>query len=970
MSALCCLLLCAIWGRALSATDEGQGSEPAWASPTARTLRRVGPAADVPEQPNFQSNLDCTELTYRQTDSSAMQAGCFMPTAFGLVEPDSDAVIFNGTDEAVPISPYLPHQVLTPWPGTINMLSLSAASTGGSYLSLYRNVTADLRDERDVSGRLVAKQLAAPPDMELKDPAGRPLVINAQTMAFSANGSWLVVETLTGAFVRINLATLDMTAFAPAYGALGNPALLKSQVAVSEDGRFVAVENTVADAFKVYDLAACSGQADNLRPQDCATYDYWPFITGQLNGLRSITHVRFVTDGILGFDASSATDVSTYELAPTDGIDALIEYLAVGDSYTSGEGAFDYEYGTDTGDDVCHLSSKSYPLLISSQLFASGRSVACSGARMQDVVPTEPNKYRGQVAGGIPADTRSADSIARVLADFTPGYLAQSEFVSHYQPQVLTVSVGGDDIGFGEMIENCVEPHVSLHLSDSTCFDTYEDRLELKNLIDRTIPKWTTLFRRLQSKSPLSRIYAIGYPQIAVDTGNCAANVHLNKGELEFSQEIVAYLNSAIGQASANAGIRYIDIAKALAGHRLCETDSYDVAVNGLTAGADGGPFGLKIFGKESYHPNALGQSLIAAAVLGQSHNLGEVKSDANDSGADPESAAALLDAPKSGRAVMVRVPDPDLVPPVINRGGKVTVHVDGAADGLRPTGSYTIYLDGAGGSVLGQLGSDQSASIDGSIDVPAGAAAGGHTIDIVGTGQGGDIIDVTQATYIAASDTDADGDGIPNASDTCPGAVNAGQDIDGDGVDDGCDAVIGQAVVGGGGADSLPPQDGHGSDGTVTPLNGVNPNSPLPEQGQKANNLATAGSDSAKVVGIFAPTTSIAVAAQLSASSRSAAIASWPKADVHNSIGIGPAASAGRRPLIAASNRQQAGGPAGPAGTGLGAAEAAAPVKERWLWAAAVGCWLLLLLIIWLACRVCGCVQSARSAKNGAHRV
>src|SRR6185437_11934067 len=113
-----------------------------------------------------------------------------------------------------------------------------------------------------------------PPDMQLTDPSGQPLVVNLQTLAFSSGNSWLAAETLGGSFVRINLATLDMVPFAPSYAMLGSPGLLKSQVAISDDGHYAAVENDTAATFMVYDLTTCSANASSLQPENCQLHDY------------------------------------------------------------------------------------------------------------------------------------------------------------------------------------------------------------------------------------------------------------------------------------------------------------------------------------------------------------------------------------------------------------------------------------------------------------------------------------------------------------------------------------------------------------------------------------------------------------------------------------------------------------------------------------------------------------------------
>ncbi len=543
----------------------------------------------------------------------------------------------------------------------------------------------------------------------------------------------------------------------------------------------------------IWPAAAPIGAID-WQPQHCNAYDYQSFVQQQISGLQAIRHVRFINDGLLSFEAQAGSAPATgiYELAPTSSISSLIDYLGLGDSYTSGEGAFDYLAGTDTANDVCHLSANSYPLLLTRDLFSNlgGHSVACSGAEINDVGSTS-DSYRGQVNGVANWQQLQQTEPAlldSVMTGFLPGYVAQQRFVSQYQPGVMTVSVGGDDVGFGDMLERCVEPQLSAHLSDDTCFDTYEDRLEVKNLIDRTVPRWTALYRQLVAEAPGTRLYAIGYPQIMVDNGNCALNVHLDRGEQEFAVELTDYLNGAVQQAAAAAGVIYVDIDQALAGHRLCETASYDVAVNGLTAGTDGGPLGVNIFGKESYHPNALGQALIEQAILKQTHNLTEGVA----ASAAPPDGTTLLNAPVSGRTVNTLVPDDNLAPAVVGRGVSMVITASGQRDGLATQVVYSVRLDGPSGPVIGSITTNQDGDLSGTVTIPSSTEPGGHTIDVTGSNQAGEPVDVTQPIYVPTSSGDTDGDGVPDTSDSCPGAPNSGADSDQDGIDDACDPLIG----------------------------------------------------------------------------------------------------------------------------------------------------------------------------------
>jgi hypothetical protein len=792
--ALAALVLVSLLSGSLRWTAGQEGSSAttgaAWANPSAIAIKKFSDITTSQTHPNFLSNLDCYLFTYRLPNSGTMQTGCFTDTAFGYLDADSDTALFNGTDEGLPLVPYTSKSVLVPWPRAANLLALDATATGGSYVSLYNYPLSHLDDQRDYLGKLAGKHLNAPPDITLKDPSGQRLVINAQTVAFSNSGSWLVAESLTGYFWRINLSTLDMVPFAKSFAASGMPGTFKSDISVTNDGHYVAINNEYDGSTNVYDLSNCA--STSAQPLVCPHSDYRKFIKGSVPGLRAIRSPRFVNDGLLRFevDSSTSTENGSYVLAPAGSIPSLTDYIGLGDSFTSGEGAFDYRSGTDTSDNMCHASSWAYPMLLTHDVFTSGggHSVACSGAVINDVGSTD-NRYRGQVRNGYSySDLGQTQSglLASVELNYMPGYIAQHRFVQQYQPKIITVSAGGDDIGFGDILEECLAPHVLPHHTNNTCYDTYEDRQEVANLIDKTTKRWQQLFRQLADDSPLTTIYAVGYPDIIDDTGTCGLNVYLDKSEREFAKELVAYINSSLQQATVGTTAHYIDVNDALAGHRLCETDSSGIAMNGVTAGTDFGFLGLRIFGRESYHPNALGQHLMEQAILKQTHNLTLYT---------PATTIAkpiqFLSKPKTGRTIVVKIPGRILSNKQVKKGTTVHVSYSGASAGLRANTVYTVQT-GAGNQVIGTISSDANGDLEGDAHIPSDATSGGTTIIISGPGQTGDPTVVTQPIYVEDSNTDADGDGVPNAIDSCPLLANAGVDVDHDGIDDACDGVIG----------------------------------------------------------------------------------------------------------------------------------------------------------------------------------
>lgn len=533
------LLIVGVLVASTSVAHASGGGIPAWAAPNTMAVKRVSDAPDGQHQSGLFSNLDCTSLTYRMAGGHDMRTGCFTPTAFGMLDSDSETAIFNGTDEAVSLLPYVNQQVLAAWPQALNMLAFSTGSIGGSYVSMYDNPLAVMHDQRDLLGRVTGKQMSAPPEHKLLAAGGQSLLVHAQATALSDSGSWMAAETLYGYFARVNLATLEVVPFAPAFNNQGGSEPQDAQVAISNDGRFAAVENSRAPSFMVYDLSTCHGISTSWMANNCQGHEYWPFASQQIAGLHTVTHIRFINDGLLSFEIPSGDSAASgvYELAPAGSIISLTDYIGLGDSYTSGEGAFDYLSGTDTGDNACHLSAQSYPLLLTSDLFsaAGGHSVACSGAVIKDISGTG-STYRGQARDGpnlAELQSEQSERLGEILSDYSPGYVPQELFVRQYQPRVVTVSIGGNDIGFGDILQRCVVPQLSQNLSDETCFNTYESRQEVADLVNRTVSPLPATARRIARQCHICHrlsIDRIGYRRVSAERQSGQERAGIRRG--------------------------------------------------------------------------------------------------------------------------------------------------------------------------------------------------------------------------------------------------------------------------------------------------------------------------------------------------------------------------------------------------------------------------------------------------------
>jgi lysophospholipase L1-like esterase len=301
---------------------------------------------------------------------------------------------------------------------------------------------------------------------------------------------------------------------------------------------------------------------------------------------------------------------------------ATLEYLALGDSFTSGEGETNdghYLLGTNREFDRCHLSDRSYPFLIAA---AQGiaihhvESVACSGARMNDIVATSPYEGQGNRLGEGGWNWNSMLIKQRqeeALEGFFPGRILQSQFVDAYQPRAITIGIGGNDAGFMDKLRACVMPGTCEWVSNPAL------RMRVGEEIARQFAALRELFQRILSLSPLSQLFVFGYPQIVTDEGRGCdlLTAHLlNLEEREFMSQGVHYLNQVIRAAAQSVNVPYIDIESSFHGARLCEIAKKS-AVNGVRLGDDLAPIAslpmLRIIGNESFHPTPYGHELIAA---------------------------------------------------------------------------------------------------------------------------------------------------------------------------------------------------------------------------------------------------------------------------------------------------------------------------------------------------------------------
>ncbi|WP_156721674.1 SGNH/GDSL hydrolase family protein [Streptomyces apocyni] len=225
---------------------------------------------------------------------------------------------------------------------------------------------------------------------------------------------------------------------------------------------------------------------------------------------------------------------------------AATGYVALGDSYSSGVGAGNYDSGS--GD--CKRSTRAYPALWAAANSPSTfHFTACSGARTTDVVNSQ-------------------------LAPLS----ASTGLVS--------ISVGGNDAGFADVMLTCVLN------SDSVCLSRIA---EAKQYVDTTLPgRLDTVYSAIDAKASNAHVVVLGYPRFYKLGGGCWLG--LSETKRSAINGAADYLNAATAKRAADHGFTFADVTPAFTGHEICSGNSWLHSVNWGNIG-------------ESYHPTAAGQS-------------------------------------------------------------------------------------------------------------------------------------------------------------------------------------------------------------------------------------------------------------------------------------------------------------------------------------------------------------------------
>jgi hypothetical protein len=302
------------------------------------------------------------------------------------------------------------------------------------------------------------------------------------------------------------------------------------------------------------------------------------------------------------------------------------QYVALGDSYSAGFGLTPYSEQPASG---CYQAEENYPHLVAAEFGLVLDDRTCSGATTLNIMNTPQLTITGAGTAPVQADALTSDT------------------------DIVTVTIGGNDLGFADVAETCIAESangplvfdlIGVDLPD--CRSYYAPVAGVDLLADRlagtVAPLLYQTFAMIAQRAPNAKVFVIGYPTIApgadVYPGGCYTSP-MGTGPLGldppfpvdtfpftavdtiYLHETEARLDAAIRAAADANGATYLSTLELTREHSACEPAG-EAYISGLTLMDDATPanstpiaggYGMAL---GALHPNTAGVAFLSGQVI------------------------------------------------------------------------------------------------------------------------------------------------------------------------------------------------------------------------------------------------------------------------------------------------------------------------------------------------------------------
>jgi lysophospholipase L1-like esterase len=177
--------------------------------------------------------------------------------------------------------------------------------------------------------------------------------------------------------------------------------------------------------------------------------------------------------------------------------------------------------------------------------------------------------------------------------------------------QLVTLGIGGNDIGFSDIAEGCA----SLTPTGHPCRDRYvvNGRDELADRIDATAPKVGAVLDGIRQRAPRARVFVVPYLRILPESGpGCWPLLPMTPDDVPYLRAVEKKLNAMLAAQAEAHGAGFVDAYTAGIGHDACQLPG----VRWVEPAVPASP-------AAPVHPNLFGMQGYASAVLARINGRG-----------------------------------------------------------------------------------------------------------------------------------------------------------------------------------------------------------------------------------------------------------------------------------------------------------------------------------------------------------
>jgi lysophospholipase L1-like esterase len=269
--------------------------------------------------------------------------------------------------------------------------------------------------------------------------------------------------------------------------------------------------------------------------------------------------------------------------APASAAPAKPVYVAMGDSFAAGPLIL-----PQSDLFTCARSSVNYAGLLAKAINAAVlRDVTCSSATTKN--------FAGPQAGNV-------------FGTAAPQYDALSADTT-----LVTVQIGGNDIGLVGLAESCINLLPQTGVADAPLLgksckatDTAGGIDQYARKIDAFAPTYATVIKEIRHRARNARILLVGYPT-GIQPGGCWPFVPVLPQDADYIQANIDRLDTRMAQQAAENGATYVDTRTPSIGHDACQGIGTKWIEGVIPTIVDNGIAPL--------HPNAAGMAAVVPAI-------------------------------------------------------------------------------------------------------------------------------------------------------------------------------------------------------------------------------------------------------------------------------------------------------------------------------------------------------------------